>query len=984
MALQTKTFVFAVSLAVLALGQTYAQETDLPPSGDEVVLGEEDLGERGEVLRNMYRRITPPAMETLVQDVGTVPAAWEEFDPQWDDAAAAREFGAWVVPVALTQVDGATVLSDANGRILWRGTNDFARPESSGVVLTGGLVAEEDWPAYEAVREAVAGMEAEARREDSLQIPGRSASPTNGLRFVAHSFDTNGTVCLDLAWEQDSDVDIFVYAVAHTSSWVVATWTNDENIVVTDTNLVWTATGDPFSGMESGWEWRGTTAIANGTGEFADSGFPESEGRLRFYAAAAAVDTDGDGLNDGWEWFVSHTDPSNPDTDGDGISDGVEVQLTESDPNDPDTDGDGLPDGWEVQNGLSPLSATGDDGADGDPDGDGFPNLEEYGFGAPANNPAWNGAELAYRLTHVTPELIRTSRSVLTNWHGLRVEVEDSWDCVEGGNSNRQDRITTMEIPELLECGYYMAIGVEGLVEDVDAGYDKVYFVTSTNTKYFSSHNGILGTNETCQMIGRSAVKTNLIMSGSTVGLRYDTFGWRWHEGCYAEVKSAYEVAPYAVAIEGPDFLCIGDTASMSASGAGGGPYTWNITGDAIDFDPATGVVTAITTGVATVTATDSGVGHCVGTKTVAVLSIQLEQIRERDAPCNRAPNPKQTTHSRLFVCTEPSGQVELDVVATILPNDLQQHVLCAAFDGGTRLANARFGGEGISGLTFIPSLPTQTAQIKLGLDDNGNEVLDLDEIRNAGTNLDLMSFTGAHYAAQWQELDSRASWAKLLNVDVGASLLLRFLDGDDPPLPFDTTSYAAINCFSQGNLTHNAGAEFNILGNGVLELNTWMGTNTAGVNIAESDELATVVNTVLDNHRTEVIDYFTTHPNTNTYSASWFLHDINVNFAEDSLLPNMAEYDLHVAFGHAKIADLTVRVTVTRWPLGNLNIERLEIYGELEDLYDFDHEAGGLNSSGAVLQIGWRQNELERSAGNIFFDRVYFERSFGSWNYSF
>lgn len=162
------------------------------------------------------------------------------------------------------------------------------------------------------------------------------------------------------------------------------------------------------------------------------------------------------------------------------------------------------------------------------------------------------------------------------------------------------------------------------------------------------------------------------------------------------------------------------------------------------------------------------------------------------------------------------------------------------------------------------------------------------------------------------------------------------------------------------------------------------MGTNTAGVNIAESDELATVVNTVLDNHRTEVIDYFTTHPNTNTYSASWFLHDINVNFAEDSLLPNMAEYDLHVAFGHAKIADLTVRVTVTRWPLGNLNIERLEIYGELEDLYDFDHEAGGLNSSGAVLQIGWRQNELERSAGNIFFDRVYFERSFGSWNYSF
>lgn len=629
MRISQKTFFFAALLTLLGMGGVCAQDV-VPPMADDVVLGEEDLAERGEVLRNMYRRITPPDMETLVQDVGTVPAAWEEFGPQWNDAAATREYGAWVVPVALTQAGGATVMSDAHGRVLWRGTNDFARPESSGVVLTGGLIAEEDWPVYEAVREAVTGMEAEARREEFLQIPGRSASPTNGLRFVAHSFDTNGAVCLALAWEQEGDVDIFVHAVAHTSSWVVATWTNDENVVVTDTNLVWTATGDPFSGMESGWEWCGIATIANGTGEFLDSGFPESKGRIRFYAAAAAVDTDGDGLNDGWEWFVSHTDPSNSDTDGDGLSDGVEVELTESDPNDPDTDGDGLPDGWEVQNDLSPLSAAGADGADGDPDGDGFPNFQEYEFGAPANNRAWNGAELAYRLTHVTPELIRTDRSVLTNWHGLRVEVEDSWDCVEGGNSNRQDRTTTMEIPELLDCGYYMAIGVEGLVEDVDAGYDMVYFVTSTNTKYFSSHNGIIGTNETCKMIGRFAVKTNLITSGSTVGLRYDTVGWRWHEGGYAEVKSAHEVAPYAVAIEGPDFLCIGDTATMSASGAGGGPYTWEITGDAIDFDPATGVVTAVTTGVATITATDSG--GCMGAKDVAVISLETLEISTPNA----------------------------------------------------------------------------------------------------------------------------------------------------------------------------------------------------------------------------------------------------------------------------------------------------------------------------------------------------------------
>ena len=43
-----------------------------------------------------------------------------------------------------------------------------------------------------------------------------------------------------------------------------------------------------------------------------------------------------------------------------------------------DTDGDGLPDGWEEQYGLDPNDSTGDDGASGDPDLDGYTNLQEY------------------------------------------------------------------------------------------------------------------------------------------------------------------------------------------------------------------------------------------------------------------------------------------------------------------------------------------------------------------------------------------------------------------------------------------------------------------------------------------------------------------------------------------------------------------------------------------------------------------------------
>lgn len=79
----------------------------------------------------------------------------------------------------------------------------------------------------------------------------------------------------------------------------------------------------------------------------------------RFYGFGSNVDTDNDGLNDGYELFVSKTNPNHWDTDGDGLNDG-----------------------WEVQHGLDPLSAEGDDGRDGDPDRDGWTNFEEIESGS--------------------------------------------------------------------------------------------------------------------------------------------------------------------------------------------------------------------------------------------------------------------------------------------------------------------------------------------------------------------------------------------------------------------------------------------------------------------------------------------------------------------------------------------------------------------------------------------------------------------------
>ena len=551
--------------AALATGTGEAGSPAEEPD-DAVVLGEEDLADRAEILRNMYRRITPPDV-ALVQDVGTWPAAWEEFGASWEAAAADREYGAWVVPIEVSQDAGLTVVKDGDGAVLWRGWTDFARPESADVVLTGGLVAEEGWAAYEGVRDAVAAMTDTVVRTPA---PPMRTTPTNGLRFTAHEWTTNGTFRLELAYEIDTNVDIFAYAVACTSSLVVATWTNDENQVVTDTNTVWTSVGLPFNGMESDWEQRGTVPISNGVAEFEDSGFSEELSRLRFYAAVVAQDTDGDGLNDGWESFVYHTNPGDEDTDGDGFDDGLELSMD-----------------------------------------------------APMDDPLWTGAELAYRLTHVSCTVTTNSRSVTTNWHGLRAQVEDSLDC-GGSNDTHQVETAQLEVDNMFDSGYHIALQIDGNVEDVDAGFDVVTFTADTNYDCFSSHDGIPDgpTEEYCLMVATSAVLNCLILEGSTVELTYDTGGHKWHSDAFAEIMYATNLGPHVSAVTGPSYVQVGKTIQMMASQEGGGPYEWTVPDDGVAGIDGNGVLTGLAPGVTVVTATDCA--GCTATQAVTVVQIDF------------------------------------------------------------------------------------------------------------------------------------------------------------------------------------------------------------------------------------------------------------------------------------------------------------------------------------------------------------------------
>lgn len=84
-------------------------------------------------------------------------------------------------------------------------------------------------------------------------------------------------------------------------------------------------------------------------------------------------DSDGDGVGLAAE-LANGTDPMNADTDGDGLVDGEEYAVHHTDGASPDTDGDGMPDAWELRHGLDPSVANGL----ADEDNDGYSNQVEY------------------------------------------------------------------------------------------------------------------------------------------------------------------------------------------------------------------------------------------------------------------------------------------------------------------------------------------------------------------------------------------------------------------------------------------------------------------------------------------------------------------------------------------------------------------------------------------------------------------------------
>ncbi len=302
------------------------------------VLDLQDLADGAEIQRRMFNRMTPAGFSWLQPMFPSVaPFDSKYFDEAFLDGLLGEDTNSVAVyplSLVLDPKTRETLIYNAGGGLIATVPADEVNPiwpedaDPSRVTLQLNLLPVEDAEQYLYAKDRVAESLASVASK-SAKSPRTGGITLKSLGVGQFGFAdaeplTNGNFRLTVTNGMDV-AEVYSYTVWHTSSVVVVTWTNEESNMVTDTNTLWTPISPSYNGLESEWDF-GTTnlVLTNGVGVWEDSNV-SSNARVRFYAAAQRMDSDGDGLSDGMEIFLYRTDPGLPDSDGDGVGDGVEV-----------------------------------------------------------------------------------------------------------------------------------------------------------------------------------------------------------------------------------------------------------------------------------------------------------------------------------------------------------------------------------------------------------------------------------------------------------------------------------------------------------------------------------------------------------------------------------------------------------------------------------------------------------------------------------
>ena len=333
------------------------------------VLDLDNLADFVEGQRQYFNRITPPGIswvQPMFPSVAPFDAAY--FADSFLDGLLGEDknsVAVYPLSFALDSKTRETLVYNADGKLIFtlpankyslamtKGETDPAR-----VTLQLDLLPVEDVEPYLYVEDRVA--EAASSTATKSAKGGGVAMKSLGVTefgIADIQTQTNGAMRIT-ATNGTGTAEVFSFTVWHTNTLEVVTDTNGVPV----TNIIWWTASTPYNGVDEAWVCRTTNLVfTNGVAVWDDTDIP-TNARQRMYSVALRTDSDEDGLTDGAEFFVYHTNRELEDTDGDGMLDG-----------------------WEILYGLNPLA---NDSLD-DPDEDGIPNVyEQFNDANPTNSDA--------------------------------------------------------------------------------------------------------------------------------------------------------------------------------------------------------------------------------------------------------------------------------------------------------------------------------------------------------------------------------------------------------------------------------------------------------------------------------------------------------------------------------------------------------------------------------------------------------------------
>ena len=400
----------------------------------------------------------------------------------------------------------------------------------------------------------------------------------------------------------------------------------------------------------------------------------------------------------------------------------------------------------------------------------------------------------------------------------------------------------------------------------------------------------------------------------------------------------------------------------------------------------------------------------------------QIFNPTRKDDPVNSSQQPDSNgdtygvPRNYLYLVPDPAdSKYKATVEADIQPDSIRTKIIAATYAGSGKVSGSdkAFDANGKCDIEFSHTgSDIQNFTVRVGFDANNNSQLDQSEIlpfvvknSTTGQTIDDPTIRGSSESI-YQTSQNEVDWIitsplTAIPLKHARQFLRIFRDGNFANVPTDIqpSSYdydSGFNCFSGlfcEWLTHNSGAGFNDAGTAGIWHYTWdetksvaelVGNSLPVVDPVDAFYWSTVYPQVVTDFQGQPVGYQKTYPSPttsydipHTHESPAWVTTTTVTFA------NFPEFlangdDLNGTIGRGRLISHKAQFTVEKKDIGYIVLDVIEVrsVGEVQDLYDFNHDAGGAAQNAAILQIGHGNGSYgsARSQGHIWRNTVNFD----------